>query len=235
MHISPDNLIYWQKGFAVFNATIAFTWIVMGLLALISWIITRRLTSDVALSRGQNLLESIVLGMVKQIREISRHRPARLLPFLGTLFLFVAASSLLSVIPGFEPPTGSLSTTAAMAICVFVSVPVFGISRVGLKSYLKNYVRPNPLMLPFNVMGEISRTMALAVRLFGNIMSGTMIAAILLSVTPLVFPVVMQLFGLLTGLVQAYIFAVLAAVYISAGMEVQVRRQEDSKKGEPDG
>jgi len=232
MHISPDSVIYWQNGFVVLNATIVFTWIVMGLMTIFSWLVTRRLASDIALSRGQNFLESIVLGIVKQIREISRYQPLRLLPFIGTLFLFVAVSNLLSVVPGFETPTGSLSTTAALALCVFVSIPFFGISRTGFKHYLKNYIRPNPLMLPFNVMGEISRSLALAVRLFGNIMSGSMIAAILLSVAPLVFPVIMHLFGLLTGLVQAYIFAILAAVYIAAGMEVQARKQEDSKKGE---
>jgi F-type H+-transporting ATPase subunit a len=134
-------------------------------------------------------------------------------------------SNLLSVVPGFQPPTGSLSTTVALAICVFIAVPVFGISQNGLLNYTKNYVDPTPLMLPFNIIGEISRTLALAVRLFGNIMSSTMIAAILLSVMPLFIPIIMQLFGLLTGLVQAYIFAILAAVYIAAGLEVHKSKQ----------
>ena len=168
-------------------------------------------------------MEVIVDGIRQQLREISPRQPMGFLPFLGTLFLFIAVSNLLSIVPGFTPPTGSLSTTAALSICVFFAVPGYGISQIGLLKYLTNYIRPTPFMLPFNVMGEVSRTLALAVRLFGNVMSGTMIGAILLAIAPLVFPVIMQLLGLLTGLVQAYIFAILAAVYISAAMEVQKR------------
>jgi len=110
-------------------------------------------------------------------------------------------------------------------LCVFVAVPVYGISQSGLGAYLKNYVRPTPLMLPFNIIGDFSRILALAVRLFGNVMSGSMIGGILLIIAPLFVPVIMQLFGLLTGLVQAYIFAVLAAVYIGAGIEVQEQKK----------
>jgi F-type H+-transporting ATPase subunit a len=129
-------------------------------------------------------------------------------------------SNVLSIIPGYEAPTGSLSTTAALAACVFVAVPLYGITDQGL-SYFNQYVKPSVFMLPFNIMGELSRTLALAVRLFGNVMSGTMIGAILLAVTPLVFPIVMQALGLLTGLIQAYIFAILAMVYIAAATRVQ--------------
>jgi len=226
MHLSADSIVYWQTGCIVLNGTIVFTWIVMLLLVLVCRLLTRGLIPDIRLSRGQNVLESIVLGMAGQIRDIVKREPNGLLPFLGTLFLFVAFSNVLSVVPGFQPPTGSLSTTTALALCVFIAVPVYGISRVGLKNYLKNYMQPSAFMLPFNVVGELSRTLALAVRLFGNIMSGNMIAAILLTIAPLVVPVVMQLFGMLTGLVQAYIFAVLAAVYIGAGAQVNETRQQ---------
>ncbi len=225
MRITPDTLIFWQNHFIVLNATIVFSWGVMGLLVMVSWMVTRHLTSEVNISRWQNLLECIVLGIIQQIQEINQKDAIRFLPFLGTLFLFTAMSNLLSVVPGFQPPTGSLSTTAALAICVFIAVPVFGISQNGLPNYIRNYIEPTPLMLPFNIIGEISRTLALAVRLFGNIMSSTMIAAILLSVMPLFIPIIMQLFGLLTGLVQAYIFAILAAVYIAAGLEVHESKQ----------
>jgi len=163
---------------------------------------------------------------VGQIREVTKTNPERFLPFLGSLFLFIALSNLLSVVPGFHPPTGSLSTTTALALCVFVAVPWYGVSRNGLKNYLSNYVQPTPFMFPFNLMGEFTRTLALAVRLFGNVMSGTMIAAILLVIAPLFFPVLMQLLGLLTGLVQAYIFAMLAAVYIAAGLEAHTKIQK---------
>jgi len=224
MHISPDHIILWQHGVVVINATLVFTWVVMGLLMVISILATRRLSSEENLSRWQNLLESIVNGMAGQINDIHPGRAGRLLPFLGTLFLFIALSNILAVVPGFIPPTGSLSTTAALALCVFIAVPLYGIFQAGPIRYLKNYVRPSPLMLPFNVMGELSRTLALAVRLFGNVMSGNMIAAILLSIAPLLVPVIMQLFGLLTGLVQAYIFSVLAAVYVAAGIEVHEKQ-----------
>ena len=142
--------------------------------------------------------------------------PERYVPFLGTLFLFVATSTLCTLIPGYVPPTGSLSTTTALAICVFVAVPTFGIREQGFLGYLKTYTKPTFVMLPFNIISEVSRTLALAVRLFGNMMSGVMIIGILLTITPYFFPIAMTALGLLTGMVQAYIFSILAAVYIAA-------------------
>jgi len=132
------------------------------------------------------------------------------------LFFFIALSNILAIVPGFEPPTGSLSTTTALALCVLVSVPIYGVARRGLVEYLRHYVQPTIIMLPLNIIGELSRTIALAIRLYGNVMSGTVIVAILISIVPFVFPIVMQLFGLLTGLIQAYIFAVLAMVYLAS-------------------
>ncbi|MEE4607756.1 MAG: F0F1 ATP synthase subunit A [Desulfobacteraceae bacterium] len=225
MTLTPDHTVYWHWGSLALNATIVFTWVVMALLTAAAVLVTRRLRDAPPLEAGQNLLESVTGGILDQIRDITPHGPEQLLPFLGTLFLFVAFSNLLAAVPGFAAPTGSLSTTAALATCVFLAVPAFGIRRCGLRRYLRNYIRPNPLMLPFNILGELSRTVALAVRLFGNMMSGSMIVAILVSIAPLFFPVIMQLFGLLTGLVQAYIFAVLAAVYIAAGAEIHEQRR----------
>ena len=216
MRLTPDEWIFWQYGFVKLNATIVFTWALMAVLVIGAALITRRLTTDHERSRWQNLLEIVVTGIVAQIKDVGLRAPRRYLPFLGTLFLFVAAAALATVVPGFEPPTASLSTTAALALCVLVAVPLFGISGQGLVAYLKSYVRPTPLMLPFNLISEVSRTLALAVRLFGNMMSGAMIIAILLSITPFVFPIVMTMLGLLTGMVQAYIFTILAAVYIAA-------------------
>ncbi len=221
MRLSPDSLILWQAGPCRLNGTILFTWLVMALLVGGSWLVTRRLRQGGNLPRGQNFLEALVLLILVQTREVTRREPRPFFPFLATLFLFIALSNLLGVVPGFESPTGSLSTTTALALCVMVSVPLHGIRQSGLVAYLKNYFRPTPLMAPFNIVGEISRTLALAVRLFGNVMSGAMIAAILLAIAPLIMPVPLQLLGLLTGVVQAYIFAILAAVYIAAGIEVQ--------------
>ena len=216
MRLSPDQMIFWQHGFFKLNGTVVFTWALMLVLAVGSKLITRNLSKEIGRSRWQNLLEIIVTAMVQQIKDIGLRQPRRYLAFLGTLFLFVALACLCTVIPGYEPPTGSLSTTAALALCVFVAVPLFGIMDQGVGGYLKSYVEPTVIMLPFNIISELSRTLALAVRLFGNMMSGTMIIAILLTITPLVFPIVMTALGLLTGMVQAYIFSILAAVYIAA-------------------
>ena len=220
MHLSPDEIIFWQHGCFKLNATILFTWGLMLVLAVGSKLITRRLSIGLKRSRWQNLLEIVVTGIEKQIEEVGLSQPRKYLGFLGTLFLFVAAASLGTVIPGFEPPTGSLSTTTALALCVFVAVPLFGIAEQGIGGFLKSYVQPTFIMLPFNIISEISRTLALAVRLFGNMMSGAMIIAILLTITPFLFPIVMTLLGLLTGMVQAYIFSILAAVYIAAAAQV---------------
>lgn len=216
MRLSPDDMIFWQHGFVRLNGTIVFTWALMFVLVTGSWLVTRRLSTDLRRAPWQSLLEIVVTGIEKQIAEVGLRNPRTYMGFLGTLFLFVALASLCTIIPGYEPPTGSLSTTAALAICVFIAVPLFGIEEQGLRGYLKSYLEPTILMLPFNVVSELSRTLALAVRLFGNMMSGTMIIAILLTVTPFVFPIFMSALGLLTGMVQAYIFSILAAVYIAA-------------------
>lgn len=220
MRLSPDDIILWQYGFFKLNATIVFTWGLMLLLVIGSRLITRRLSTDLSRTRWQNLLEIVVTGIEQQIEEVGLRQPRQYIGFLGTLFLFVAMASLCTVIPGYEPPTGSLSTTAALALCVMVAVPLYGIEDQGLAGYLKSYLEPTVIMLPFNLISEVSRTLALAVRLFGNMMSGAMIIAILLSITPLIFPIVMTLLGLLTGMVQAYIFSILAAVYIAAATHV---------------
>jgi len=226
MRLSPDDIIFWQYGFFKLNATILWTWGLMFVLAVGSELITRKLSAGLQRSRWQNFLEIIVTAIEKQIEEVGLRHPEKYLGFLGTLFLFVAMASLCTVIPGYEPPTGSLSTTAALALCVFVAVPLFGIEEQGVGGYLKSYAQPTAIMLPFNIISEISRTVALAVRLFGNMMSGAMIIGILLTITPFIFPIAMTALGLLTGMVQAYIFGILAAVYIAAATRVRKPKHE---------
>lgn len=228
MRLSPDSSIWWACGDIQINGTILFTWLVMGLLTIGSRLATRRLSHGLELSFRQNFLEGIITLILGQIADVTRQEPRRFLPLLGTFFIFIASCNLLAAVPGFEPPTGSLSTTTGLALVVLVAVPVYGIADSGLVAYLKNYLSPTPLMLPLNIVGEFSRTLALAMRLFGNAMSGAMIGGILLAITPLFFPVAMQLFGLFTGLVQAYIFAVLAAVYIAAGLQT---REAEPRQG----
>ncbi len=216
MKISPDGIIFWQMGFVKLNATIVFTWGLMIFITLGAWLITRKISTGIKISRWQNLLEILTVFVKKQISDVGLSAPVKYMGFLGTLFVFISISNLLTIIPGYHPPTGSLSTTSALAICVFVAVPIYSIAEKGIGGYLKNFLQPTPFMLPFNIIGDLSRTLALAVRLFGNIMSGTMIVAILLTVVPLFFPILINVLGLLTGLVQAYIFFILATVYIAA-------------------
>jgi len=231
MEISPDALVLFEWRGVQLTATVAFTWLVMAILVLGSWAITARLSGGETVSRWQMLLEVVVTSIRDQIEEVGAKDPERYLPFIGTLFLFIATANVLTIVPGYQPPTGSLSTTAALAICVLIAVPLFSIGRRGLGGYLKTYIRPTPLMLPFNLISELSRTLALAVRLYGNVMSGTVIVGILISVAPFFFPVVMQLLGLLTGLIQAYIFAILAMVYIASAS--RARPDEATESANP--
>ena len=220
MELTPDsNTIFEVFGIAV-NATIVNTWIIMAILVATSAIITRNLRPDVAPNRWRTTLEVIVNGIVGQIAEVSDRRDPRVLYFAGTLFLFIVTANLLTVLPGFHTPTASLSTTAALTLSVLIAVPMFGIGSRGLGGYLKSYLEPSFVMLPFNIISEFSRGISLAIRLYGNIMSGAVIAVILLGVAPFFFPILMDMLGLLTGVIQAYIFAILATVYISSATAV---------------
>ena len=149
MQISPDEIVLWQWGPLTLNATIVFTWAVMALLAVGARLITLRLSDGEKLSRWQNLLEVVVVGMRDQIRDVTLQQPGRFLPFIGTLFLFIATSNILAVVPGFSPPTGSLSTTTALALAVLIAVPIYGVLDRGIVGYLGKYVQPTFFMLPF--------------------------------------------------------------------------------------
>lgn len=196
MQLTPDAVIIFSAWGLKLNSTIVNTWIVMALLVGISMVITRNLRADVAGTAWRTALEVIVKTIQEQIEEITQNSARQVIYFAGTLFLFIALSNLLVVIPGFAPPTSSLSTTVALAFSVLVAVPLFGISSVGLANYLKAYIEPSVVMLPFNIIREFSRGISLAIRLYGNIMSGAVIGAILLGVAPFFFPVVMNMLGL---------------------------------------
>ncbi len=225
MKLSPDETIFWQHGFVTINLTIVTTWAIMLLLVIGAKLITRKLQTGLHISRWQCIVEMIVITINDQIKEVGLDNPGKYIGFIGTLFLFIGVSNLCIIFPGYEPPTASLSTTTALAISVFLAVPFFGIADGGIGGYLKTYLQPTWIMLPFNLIGEITRTLALAVRLFGNIMSGGLIVAILLSISPFIFPVIMNVLGLLTGMVQAYIFSILATVYIAGAVQVKRAKQ----------
>lgn len=227
MELSPDQIEVLQLGPITLNATLVFSWVVMTILVVGSWLITRNLSTDTEISRWQNLLETIVTIIRDQIRDITGQDPASYLPFIGTLFLYISVANFLSIVPGYEAPTGSLSTTAALTLCVFIAVPLYGIVKRGFLGYLKNYIEPTPFMLPFNILSEISRTIALAIRLFGNVMSGRILVGIMLSIMPLFLPTVLQALELVIGQIQAYIFATLATVYIASGTSESDQQNEE--------
>ncbi|MCE5263071.1 MAG: F0F1 ATP synthase subunit A [Deltaproteobacteria bacterium] len=233
--ISPDQVILFRWGWVVINATLVYTWLVMGILVIGSVLITRRLSAERTVSRWQNLLEIILSSILSEIRQIDRRGADKYFPFIGTLFLFILFSNILTFIPGYVAPTSALTTTAALAVLVFFAVPLFGITKLGVIEYFKEYFRPNFFFFPFHVMGEVSRTLALAVRLFGNLMSHEKVIAILLAVTPLFFPIVMQALGLLIGLIQAYIFAILAMVYIASASQAHEEEEPKDKSTQIEG
>ncbi len=232
MRISPDDLIFWQRGFVKLNLTIVVTWGIMFILSAFSFFITRRLKTSTVISRWQSFLEIVVLGMKNQIEEVGLRNAEKYLSFIGTLFLFIGTANLLTIFPLYEPPTSSISTTIALASCVFLAVPIFGVLEQGFWGYLKTYFEPNFIMLPFNIISELSRTLALAVRLFGNLIGGALVVILLLGIVPFIFPVIMTVLGLLTGMVQAYIFGILATVYIAAATHAEIsKRNKKSSYG----
>lgn len=199
--------------------TVINTWAIMGSFAAVAWLIKVRLREPPP--RWQVVVESIVQAMHDTVANVSPRQARALLPLIGTLWLFIGAANLASLIPGVRSPTGDLSLTAALAGLVFVSVHAFGLYTHGFRTYLRHYLTPNPLLLPFHVMGELSRTVALAVRLFGNVFSLQMAAAVVLLVAGFLAPVPVLLLHVVEALVQAYIFGMLALVYIGAAIQSQ--------------
>ena len=238
MNINPDKAIVFIAGPVAINETLFFTWLVMALLTIVSALLTRGISSGAGNRKWQGLLETLVSFVTDQIKQVTGADAKPYLPFLGTLAVFILASNVLEVVPFYHAPTSSLSTTSALAVSVFFAVPVFGIRKKGVIGFLKEYAEPTVLMIPFNIISEFSRTVSLAVRLFGNMMSEGMIAAILLILVPLFVPVVMQLFGLVIGTVQAFIFFTLATVYIGSAAgagEEKAGTTNERKEGNKNG
>lgn len=211
-----DTLIMFNIFGIGINYTIFFTWVVMGVLVLLSWLATRNLKTTLRVSRFQTAMEMVVMTIRNQIKEASNDNPLKYLYIMGTFFLFIAMSNLLTIIPVFRAPTASLSTTAAFAFCVFIAMPIYGIRNAGLKRYLKKYIDPVPFMLPMNILSDFSSTFSLAFRLYGNVLSGAVIGSVMIMLVPFLLPLPMQILGLVTGTIQAYIFALLAIVYVSS-------------------
>ena len=227
-----DNIILFHLGPFGINATLFYSWVVIAVLVIGSWLVTRSLRTTIKIGKFQTVLEMIVTTIHDQIHEVSGDNPAKYLPIMGTLFLFIAVSNLMTIIPWFKAPTASLSTTLAFSVCVFFAIPYYGIKNAGIKGYLKKFIDPSPVMLPLNILSDFSSTFSLAFRLYGNMLSGAVIASVLMMLAPFLIPIPMQILGLITGMIQAYIFALLAIVYVSsvAPTEPYVS-QNDTLKG----
>jgi F-type H+-transporting ATPase subunit a len=209
------------------SETVAVTWGLMAGLALAGYLATRSL--KLAPSRTQTVLELIVAAVEDQIRATVRVAPGPYVPMIGTLFLFILAANWSSMIPGVEPPTAHIETDAALGLIVFVAIFYFGIRARGLRGYLATFAEPSIVMVPLNVVETFTRTFSLIVRLFGNIMSAVFIIGIILSLAGLLVPIPLMALDLLVGAIQAYIFAVLAIVFIGSGVSEGSRRQREER------
>lgn len=213
-------------GFGVFRVsqTVWTTWILMAILAAISLFGIRSLKERPG--KVQTIFEAIIVSMSSAVEAVLPDTWLRVFPFIATLWLFVIVANLIGIVPGFRSPTDDLSATGALAVLVFFSVHWFGIRNEGLASYLRHYLSPTPLMLPFHIVSELSRTIALAVRLFGNMMSLEMAAIMIVLVAGFLVPVPILMLHIVEALVQAYIFGMLALIYIASGIESQRRTKE---------
>lgn len=230
MNSPLGNAILFHLGPVPIATAVVVTWAIMAVLVTGSLLVTRRLS--LIPSRTQAVFELIVDTVDGQIRDTMRAEPAPYRAFVGTLFVFIFVANWSSLVPGVEPPTAHLETDAALAFLVFIAVIWFGIRASGVRGYLGTFASPNPIMIPLNFVESLTRTFSLLVRLFGNVMSGVFVIGIVLSLAGLLVPIPLMALDLLTGAVQAYIFAVLAMVFIAGAIsEGQSAPDPSNKKG----
>ena len=213
-----------QFGPVVITNTVVTTWAIMALLGVLAWAVSRHLRNDPG--PLQTAVEGVVSTIEAAIAEVAPEHARRLLPFIGTLWIFLVVANLSSLVPGVHAPTRDLSATAALAIIVFLSTHWFGIRIQGVRGYLRHYLAPSPILLPFHLISEVTRTVALAVRLFGNMMSLEMAALLILLVAGFLAPVLILMLHVIEALVQAYIFGMLALIYVAGSIQSQQLRQQ---------
>ena len=217
MPSSPlTSVVLFHLGPVAITRPVVTTWSLIAVLTLTSWLATRRLALHP--DRRQAVLEGIVTGIVGQIEDVIRLDGRPFLPLLGTLLIFLVTANLSGVLPGVEAPTSKLETPAALALIVFISVHYFGVRAQGLAGYLASFAKPKLIMLPLNIVSEVTRTFSLMVRLFGNVMSGEFMIALVVALAGLFVPIPLMALEILVGLVQAYIFTILATVFIGAAV-----------------
>jgi F-type H+-transporting ATPase subunit a len=224
-HADFAPLLSFDLGPFHIGPTVLTTWLLMILLGGFAWLATRRLDID-APSPLQVLLEGVVGSMEEAIAAVAPGRGRQLLPFVGTLWIYIVAANLIGLVPGLGSPTADLSETAALALLVFLSVHWFGVRSHGW-SYLRHYLSPSPILLPFHLLSEISRTIALAMRLFGNMMSLELAVLLVLLVAGFLAPVPLLLLHIVEALVQAYIFGMLALIYIAGALQSRQRNNKE--------
>ncbi|MEJ2766242.1 F0F1 ATP synthase subunit A [Photobacterium sp. MCCC 1A19761] len=207
----------------VLDSTLITTWIMIGIIWLLIWVLSRRLATSPGLL--QTAVEGVVVSIENAIREVAPQHAQTLMPLVGSLWVFLIIANLSGLIPGVHSPTRDLSATAALALVVFLSTHWYGIRLLGIKQYLRHYLKPSPILLPFHLIGEITRTVALAVRLFGNMMSLEMAALMFLMVAGFLAPVPILMLHVIEALVQAYIFGMLALFYVAGSLQYQQQRQ----------
>ncbi|MEI6706526.1 MAG: F0F1 ATP synthase subunit A [Methylococcales bacterium] len=203
----------------VIGLSLLTTWGIMLVISLIAWLTTRHL--EILPTAVQTLVEGIVVSIDEAILAVAPEHGRQIMPFIATLWLFLIVANLVSLIPSLHSPTRDLSVTSALAVLVFFSVHWFGIKTLGLKKYLHHYLSPSPILLPFHIISEFTRTLALAIRLFGNIMSLEMAAMLILLVAGFLAPIPILMLHIIEALVQAYIFGMLALIYLAGAMQSQ--------------
>lgn len=207
--------------------TVLTTWAIMLLMAGVSWLIRRRIGP--VPGTLQTAAEGVVTALADSVRSVLPDHWERVFPFVATLWLFIGLSNLSSLVPGVHAPTGDLSATAALAVVTFLSVHLFGVRIDGVRDYLRHYLKPSPILLPFHLIGELTRTLALGIRLFGNMMSLEMAAMLVLLVAGLLVPVPILMLHIVEAVVQAYIFGMLALVYIAGGIRTVGSRGNEKR------
>ena len=229
MNSPLTNTVLFHAGPVPITTAVLATWAIMAVLILGSFVITRRLSRTP--SAAQEICELIVDTVDSQIRDTMQVEPAPYRAFIGTLFAFIFVANWSTLIPGVEPPTAHLETDAALALLVFLAVIWFGIRAGGLGGFLGTFATPSPIMIPLNFVESITRTFSLLVRLFGNVMSGVFVIGIVLSLAGLLVPIPLMALDLLTGAVQAYIFAILAMVFIAGGIGAEAGTATKGTRG----